>query len=243
MDRRKPILADHKQVTSKLVTPFNDAFGPMREVSWINTMIPELLWIALVQEKCGPQRGLEIITAFTRDVRASDPSRQEVIWAAAGKYASIPIAELQTIVQAQGVAYTEELWAALMPLASWYPAHPLNALFPNNVPSACPEGLAHLKTIVAGLFDRSARDSMLVQATAFSIAFDAGKLKVAPDLALAEFPKIEEYPNTERSKQVAGSIRATLNQMFGETKWMASGTDWPTAFWNRGLEIGPCEDG
>ena len=177
MGIRKPILADHKKVKSKLVTPFNVAFGPMREVSWINTMISELLWIALVQEKYGPQRGVEIITAFTRDIRASDPSRQEVIWAAAGKYASIPIAELQAIVQAEGVAYTDELWAALRPLASWYPAHPLNALFPNNVSSACPEGLAHLKMIVAGLFDRSARDSMFVQATAIWIAFDAGKVE------------------------------------------------------------------
>ena len=132
-------------------------------------------------------------------------------------------------MQAQGVAYTDELWAALMPLASWYPAHPLNALFPNNVPSACPEGLAHLKTIVAGLFDCS-RDSTLVQATAIWIAFDAGKLKVAPHLALAEFPKIEEYPNTERSKQVAGSIRATLNQMFGEINGWLPGRTGPPPF-------------
>ena len=243
MGTRKPILADHRKVKSKLVAPFNDAFGPMREVSWINTMVPELLWIALVHEKHGSRRGVEIITAFTRDVRASDPARQGVIWAAAGKYASIPNAELQVIVQQRGAAYADELWAPLAPLASWYPTHPLNALFPNNIPSACPEGLAHLKAIVTGLFDRSARNSMLVQATAIWIAFDAARLKVAPHLALAEFPKIEEYPNTERSKQVAGSIRATLNQMFGDTKWMASGTDWPTAFWNRGLEIGPCEDG
>ncbi len=91
MGRRKPILADHKNVKSKLVAPFNEAFAPMREVSWINTIIPELLWIALIQEKYGPQRGVEIIAAFTRDVRASEPSRQEVIWAAAGKYASIPL--------------------------------------------------------------------------------------------------------------------------------------------------------
>ncbi len=45
--KRPPVLGDHKRVKSKLVTPFNDAFGPMREVSWINVMIPELLWIGL----------------------------------------------------------------------------------------------------------------------------------------------------------------------------------------------------
>jgi hypothetical protein len=241
MSDRKPILADHKKVKSKLVTPFNDAFGPMHEVSWINTMIPELLWIALVQDKYGPRRGVEIITAFTRDVRASEPSRQEVIWAAVGKYASIPAEELQALVQVKGGAYADELRAAVMPFASWYPAHPLNALFRGAAPSGRLEGLAHLKSILASLFDRAARDSVMVQATAIWIAFDAGKLKVAPHLALADFPKIEEYPDTERSRQVAASIRATLNQLFGDSKWMASGTDWPVAFWNRGLEIESCE--
>ncbi len=242
ISKREPILADHRQIKSKLVTPFNDAFGPMREVSWINTMIPELLWIALVQEKYGPQRGVEIITNFTRDVRASEPSRQEVIWASAGKYASIPDAELLAIVQAKREAYANELCAALLPLASWYPAHPLNPLFPDEAPSARLGGLALIKAIVASLFDRSARDCMLVQATAIWIAFDSGRLKVAPDLALADFPKIQDYPNTERSLQVAESIRATLNVMFGDTKQMASETDWPIAFWNRGLEIDSCED-
>ena len=242
MNKRSPILADHKKVKSKLVTSFNDAFGPICEVSWINTMIPDLLWIALVQEKFGPRRGVEIITAFTRDVRASDPSRETVMWAAAGKYASVPVADLQTIVQVKREAYVDHLLAALLPLASWYPSHPLNALFPDGVPRGCPEGLAHIKTIVAGLFDRTARDSMLAQATAICIAFDTGRLKVARHLALAEFQKIEEYPNTERAKQVAASIRATLNWMFGETKLMASGTDWPVSFWNRGLEIDPCEN-
>jgi len=83
---------------------------------------------------------------------------------------------------------------------------------------------------------------MLVQATAVWIAFDSDKLKVASHLALADFPKIEEYPKTERSLQVAASIRAVLNPMFSDTKWMASDTDWPIAFWNRGLEVEPCED-
>jgi hypothetical protein len=239
MSKPALVLADHKKVKSKLITPFNDAFGAMHEVSWINIMIPELLWIAMVQEKYGLRRSVEIMTAYTRDVRASEPSRQEVIWAAAGKYASIPPVELQAVVQVR--AYAAELSAALLPLVSWYPAHPLNALFPGTR-TADLDGLTQIKAIVGSLFDRSARNSMLVQATAISIAFDSGKLKVAPHLALGDFEKIVDYPNTERSQQVAASIRAVLNMLFADSNLMASGTMWPIAFWNRGLEIDSCED-
>ena len=234
------VLGDHKHIKSKLVTPFNDAFGPMREVSWINTMIPELLWIALVQQAWGPRCGVEIITAFTRDVRASDPKRNGTIWAAAGKFADLPNGVLSSIVDSR--PYRDDLCAPLAPLHAHYPGHPMRELVSEvtTPPPSC--DLGGLKRLVGGLFDRASTSATMVQATATWLAFDADKLKVSAGLALADFPRIEDYPNTDQSKRIAASIRATLNAMFGEVDHMASGTDWPTAFWNRGLELEACED-
>ena len=82
----------------------------------------------------------------------------------------------------------------------------------------------------------------MVQATATWLAFDADRLKVSARLALADFPRIEDYPETEQSQRIAASMRATLNQMFSEINMMASGTDWSTAFWNRGLKLEQCDD-
>jgi hypothetical protein len=237
--RRAPILGDHKRVKSKLVTPFNSAFGQMREVSWINMMIPELLWIALVQDAWGPRRGVEIITAFTRDVRASDSARDRVIWAAAGKFASLPVGELSKIVV--GRPYREDLCAPLTPLHAHYPEHPLRELVPTAGTQSMRD-LCGFKALLSDLFDRRSTRATLTQATATWLAFDADRLKVSAGLALADFPRIEDYPDTEQSQRIAGSIRATLNQMFGEVDLMASGTGWPVAFWNRGLALEPCED-
>jgi len=82
----------------------------------------------------------------------------------------------------------------------------------------------------------------MAQATAVWLAFDCGRLKFSTGLALAEFPKIQDYPDTELSQRIAASIRSSLNQFFGELDMMASGSAWPVAFWNRGLELEPCED-
>lgn len=240
MNTRKPVLADHRRVKSRLVTPFNDIIGPLQEVSWINMMIPELLWIALVQEQYGPHRGVEIITAFTRVVRASHADRAATIWAAAGKFDTIPADELQHLVETKGRTYADDLRAALRPLAAWYPTHPLNTLFTRVELVPEPGDLKHVKTIVAGLFDRASRLATMTQATAVWLAFDAGQLKVASHLAIAQFPEIEDYPDTELSQKIAASIRALLNMLFGEASAMASGSTWPVAFWNRGLEIEPC---
>lgn len=238
--KRPTVLDDHKRVKSKLVTPFNDVFGPMREVSWTNMMIPELLWIALLQQAWGPRRGVEIITAFTRDVRASDPTRDRTIWAAAGKFAALPDGALAGIVR--GRPYEDDLCGPLAPLHTHYPDHPMRELAPavNGPPRS--QDLRALKGLVEELFDRASTSAIMVQATATWLAFDAERLKVSAGLALADFPRIEDYPKTDQSQRIAASIRATLNQMFGEADPMASGTGWPIAFWNRGLELEPCED-
>lgn len=238
--KRTPVLGDHKRIKSKLVTPFNDAFGPIHEVSWINMMIPELLWIALVQEAWGPRRGVEIITAFTRDLRASDPARDRTIWAAAGKFAALPRGALSSTVE--GRSYRDDLCGPLAPLHAHYPDHPMRELAQAATGEHWPQDLGGLKTLVGVLFDRSSTCAIMVQATATWLAFDADRLKVSAGLALADFPRIEDYPETEQSQRIAASIRTTLNQMFGDINMMASGTDWPTAFWNRGLELEQCED-
>jgi hypothetical protein len=237
--KRTPVLGDHKRIRSKLVTPFNDMLGPLHEVSWINMMVPELLWIALVQDAWGPRRGVEIITAFTRDVRASEATRDRMIWAAAGKFASLPEGALASIVK--GRSYRDDLCAPLEPLHTHYPDHPMRELV---AVARTPASLSvlRLKILVSELFDRASIIATMTQATATWLAFDAGRLKVAAGLALADFPRVEDYPNTEQSQRIAASIRTTLNMMFGDADMMASTTGWPIAFWNRGLELEPCED-
>jgi hypothetical protein len=238
--KRRPVLGDHKRVKAKLVAPFNSEFGTMREVSWINTMIPELLWIALVQKAWGVRRGVEIITAFTRDMRSSDPARDRTIWAAAGKFSALPDGVLAGVVE--GRAYRDDLCAPLAPLHVHYPEHPMRELFPAVTKPSWSQGLGGIKELVGELYDRESTSATMVLATATLLAFDANRLKVSAGLALADFPRIADYPRTEQSLRIAASIRATVNLMFGDSDSMASGTDWPIAFWNRGLELEPCED-
>jgi hypothetical protein len=243
MSARTPVLGDHKRVKSKLITPFNDLLGPMRDVSWINTMIPELLWIALLHNAHGDRRAVEIVTAFTRAVRTNSPDFSGTVWAAAGKFADMPDGMLQRIVTGIDAKCADALRTALTPLAALYPTHPVNAIYGDAIPIAEPDMLDHLRHVVVGLYDRSARDTMMVQATAIWVAFDSGRLKVASDLALASFPRIEDYPTTELSQRIGASIRASLNQMFGDGQMMASDGRWPIDFWNHGLQLQPCEFG
>jgi len=240
---RTPVLGDHRLVKSKLVTPINYMLGPIREVSWINTMIPELLWIALLHDAYGDRRAVEIITAFTRATRAHSPEFNDTVWAAAGKFEVMPNGTLTQILRGIDSEYSEALRTALTPLVACYPSNPLNAIYDGTPRPINPTMIGHLRQVVSRLYERSERSTIMVQATAIWIAFDSGRLKVASHLSLASFPKIEDYPATELSQRIAAAIRATLNQMFGDEQMMASKGQWPIDFWNRGLELQVCEYG
>lgn len=242
MPGSKKILGDHKKRGSILVTPFNHTLGPLGEVSWIKTMIPELLWIALIQRSHGHKRGVEIITHLARTVRAVAAPTTHNAFASMSSYEALSTNDAKSVKdQLSETSSLSLIQESLTPLLSWYPFAPLRCLFDEPAAQADAGSLSLLRDTVGHLYARDAFNPMMVQATAVWLAFDSGLLKVAKGLALASFPEIQNYPKTELSQKVGSGIRSGLNAFFGssDTPGFSSG-DWPTKFWDHGLSIDPC---
>jgi hypothetical protein len=242
MAKRPKILADHKKRGQTLVPPFTENFGPIQEVSWIKTIMPELLWIALIQYQHGHKRGVELITSLTRIARLIIPSTDLQTFAFASSYSVFSDSKGKRL--RESLARTGELpliQKSLAPLIAWYPNCPHCGLFSEPIATTSPEGLQSIKSALSSLYHRSDRDPMMVQATAVWLMFDADALKVSKGLALAKFPQIEQYPETLLSQKIGSSIRATLNAFFGSENSYSPDYVWPDNFWNHGLEVEPCE--
>ena len=93
MKNRQRVLSDHKQQGKILVPPFTHMLGPMHEVSWIKTILPELLWIALIHNLHGDQRAVEIITTFSRLARRIKSKSASKWFATTSQYASLSTAD------------------------------------------------------------------------------------------------------------------------------------------------------
>jgi hypothetical protein len=238
---RPAILADHRRRGKTLVPPFTHLLGPLKEVSWRNTMIPEFIWIALLHEAHGDGRAVEVITEFCRLARLASSSSARTWFAPVSHFGHLSENEMRKLkAELQKRELLAALASPLKVLAAWYPEFPLASLVsaPRDARPRAP--LEALKQLVNRMFDRSGREPMMTQATAIWLAFDAEILEVSPDVSLAHFPEIEGYPRTEMSKRIGGSIRSGLNSFFGsETHYSASYT-WPRDFWNRGLAIDEC---
>lgn len=242
MVKRRQILTDHKKRGKTLVPPFTHMLGPLQEVSWVNTIIPEVSWIGLIQYQHGYRRGVELITSLARTVRSvrSDGSRH--IFAAASSYAEVSGPEwvqLRETMAATGDLF--QIRESLEPLITLYPECPLGPVFAAPPVTPHENALHRMTSLVSSLFRRADRDPMMVQATVIWLALDAGVLKVQKGLSLEKFPEIERYPDTEISRKVGGVIRASVNMFFGQEQLYSHASPWPRYFWNRGLALTPCE--
>ena len=240
--RRRPVLPDHQRIGKRLIPPLMQGIK-YKEISWGKQLIPELIWLALINDRYGYLKGAELALALPRSAEEATKNNQRGTWfATISSYAQLSIEEQKRTVKIlRSKNAFDQYRAALLPLIYFYPSCPLSFLFDLETKTEIGmEELEDIKRVLASIFDRRSVEATFIQANAVYIGFTVGKLVVSPDVSLAKFPEVQYYPNTEVSKQVAASIRDTVNIIFGidVTK---DGLTWPTYFWNHGLELEKCD--
>lgn len=242
MGHDRKILDDHKRKGKVLITPFNALLDrPLNEISWRKTILPEILWIGLLHSRFGDHEAVKLITEFCRLARKIECKSQK--WFATSS-SFLTLSEHQCAELAQALAdkkLLKPLREGLQPLVVCYPKSSFTPILSGKKSLKTNQALKLIKETVTAFYDRSERSTVMAQADAIWLAFDADILKVAPGLSLAQFPEIEHYPATKLSKQIASSIRAGLNAMFGLKAHYPPDSPWPTYFWNHSLKIEPCE--
>ncbi|MEW5874649.1 MAG: hypothetical protein AB1752_05650 [Candidatus Zixiibacteriota bacterium] len=235
------VLDDHKQVGKTFKPPLT-SLGPMSEVSWIESMIPEVLWISLIQNEHGYREGVAVVREVSRRARAISASKTEPIFALTSSFRTLTAPERDELCSQLLTSGTLPLVGkALAALQKHYPECPMNFLFEAQVRKLWPAGcLKVLKNVLGELYDKTTRAAATTQATCHCLAFDADKLVVTPESALLHLNEIQNYPRTEMSGRLAGILRAGMH-MFFQPPWYNGSSEWPRYFWNRGLEIDQCE--
>ena len=237
---RRSVLQDHKRQGRRLITPLNASLGGrLADVSWVKSILPELLWIGLLQEDQGINQGEEIIAIVCRRAETAYSGDLRKIFSVTSGYRTFSVTDAEKLKeQLRDDHVLGDLQRSLAPLISWYRDCPLR-IFGSGNESRTDEGLHKLKSVVSTLFDRTSREAALVQTTAVRVGFDAGVIVFARKDLVPDFNEMEHYPETERSRREASKIRAMVPMILDDPSEMKS--PWPEYFWNQGISNDPCE--
>lgn len=232
------MLESHKKLGKRIVPPLADV-APWKEVSWIDELLPELLWIGLLKTRHGLATSARVCAEVTKaaeaELQSMDQTRHACLTGSFESFGTDQFARVRERLEAAHVFH--DLNVAISPLCVAYPECPLAPLakMKPDIESAT----AEIRRQLPAFFDRREEEATFIQILAVYMMLIQGRLSVSEETPFANFPAVEEYPHTEESRRIASGCRA-ITSMLADHSPNESGVSWPTYFWNRGLELEKC---
>lgn len=231
--KRAPLLADHKRLGKKLVPPLMQ-LGNLQLTSWVEVGLPESIWMGVLHEKLGHAEGVQLGLTVTKAI--DSVARQFV--SLTSEFADVQPEHLAAARAQLSDRDRARLDDALLPFVRLYPECPLAPLVTAGTTHDA-RYIEDFKLFLAEMIQRTSRTATLAQASVLYFALVQGRLQVFKGSSLTHIADIEAYPDTPESRQVASSVRATLNMYF--QRQSDATMLWPRYFWNRGFELEPCD--
>jgi hypothetical protein len=235
----KALLKDYKKVGSTFVPPMVHRFDNLDYISWSTQTLPELIWWAVLANRFSHRFAAQIAEEIGKCLATT--AERKFWWAFISDYAHLEKNEVSRLKQSFAQAgLLDRFLHGLTDFLNLYPECPL-ARFLDSPPTGAVDTdyLTNFESLMSDLENKRSRNGVLAQAQVVYLGFVSGRLHVKKGLVLADFPEVQHYPTTERSKQVGASICATVNMLVG-TNLPKYGEDvWVQYFWRRSLELRP----
>jgi hypothetical protein len=235
----KKILADHKKVGSRFIPPMAQ-LDKLKEIRYANDILPEILWIGLINSELGYRRGTELITNIAEDAVKVFASKKQVNFALTSSYnllLSEQKSKLVEMLAPQGQLQT--LRKCLEPLIILHGSFPLSFLGQSQQNYKKDALIETLKKCVKDHFNKYNQPAMVAQATVMYISGITGGLYFCKGIEPPDIEKIITAPESEEGKKAAGSVRA-----FMLTELMPNEGDrlgeWANNFWDENYKISSC---
>ena len=236
----KPVVLEgHKRVGKKFLPPFRQLPGQINEVSWLNRILPELIWMGVLNDNFGMRRGIELSSELARLANETYAQQKSPNFTFASSYSVFDTDKTKLLLEkleAKGLLV--DLRNGLIGFLNLYPKAPLSFLriaLDHNV--ECFVG--SMKATLERHFFRREQPAMVLQANVLYVAGICGKLVYTNNVKPPDLSALVTNFESEEGRKAAAHVRASVTGFVGmlldEEK-----NDWPRYFWNRGLDIDKC---
>ena len=235
---RRRVLQGYRQEGKRFVPPLLQHVSPT-EAPWMDNLVPELIWIALLNKMFGNVEGTALAKNIAKAAAKCDQTAKRA-FAATSDYAKLSDEERQCVRAALSADGTlGRACQGLAALIHHYERFPLAFLAdPDSSSEDSPcSALGDLRDTIGSISDRRSHAGIFAQATVVDISFINDKLRVPPGLTLSNLTPLEEYPMTDESQKVAAFVRSAVTGLL--TQDIPS--NWRNSFWNQGRSLGDCE--
>lgn len=212
------------------------AHFPMGEVSWTKELLPEFLWLGLLNRHLGEHETARLLQEFV----AGAGILPAMTWLALmSSYAAFDERSRASCRDALSAKRREQLSGSLEPLTAIFPEHPMAFLISPAATDAS-TSVPELRKAVSELHDRHGVPAIWMQTQAEYLLLEQRLISFASEAMVPDLNAISGYPRTEESQRAAAQIRAQLNGLSETFLGALPDRTWGTRFWNKCMSLGEC---
>lgn len=237
----KPVLDDHKRSGKRFIPKLVDSLGQKLEyVQWVNRIVPDLIWIALIIQKHGVNDGRRLAIEIARAAESQREGSSRYWFACASTFERIDEQGRRSIIEALSRrGLLDAIAVAILPLSARFRQFPMR--FVNQSVPSC--NGSHTRAINLAITEMCNRHSVVatqVQIVATEIGYAIGMMIDATGRPSIPFDAISEFPDSDRSQLLAGTSRCTVSSI-GMGPLESAAPSWPREFWGSGPTGTTCQ--
>lgn len=237
MSKRR-ILEGHKQSGKRFIPPMKQLPG-MQMTSYVNDMLPELIWIGLLNDRLdyvATARLVEKIVQVAAEAAPDAKGRNYALCSHLGALEDPQRAALLQTLDTEGLL--TRLRLAIAPLVLLYEDFPMAFVGP-------PEDLISRETLLDRIYraidrhiDKYQTPGIILNGEMLLTRLVSGTIKFSADIKIPDFNAVLEAPESDEARHAAGFMRANALGEFGMLK---VDNRWARAFWNTNYTLSACE--
>lgn len=240
MTEKKKVLEGHKKVGSKFIPPMMQ-MPNWREISYINQILPEIIWMGLINDEFGYRDGIALSSNLAKRAFDLKETDKHINFTLVSNFNSLSAERKSELVR--DLKETSELAKyqdSLLPLIALYEEFPLSFIGMSERIFDKSALIKKIKYCIEKHIDKYETPALIIQANVLYVRGSTGGLHVAPHIEIPDLNTLIEDPESEKAKRTGGFVRISAMQELmplGETRV----GDWAKSFWNQGYKIDKCD--
>lgn len=236
MSEPKQLLPGHKRVGKRFIPPMKQ-IPKMMEFSYVDDLLPQLIWLGLINDKVGFIKGarlFEQIALITYDVLAKSAHCNLALL---DTFRLLDEGQKAAIVNAlEHERVLVKLRICLAPLLILYDNCPINFI---GIPEEVVDEqmlIQSMRDCVGNHLDKYKTPGIVLHGSMLLARLVTGTISLPMDIP--DFNSVVSAPDSQEAKSAAGFMRANA---MAEVAMLKIDRSWSEYFWNRGAELSPCE--
>ena len=219
----------------------------LQETSFIDELLPSLIWMSALYLRCDGRLATKIIVEFIKDAEAIFIEERPQPLHEIGNFTLLSKEQKRAIYDVvKNKDYFETLLDNLEHQHHILKGYPLNFLFEDHIYAVDKtEAIDMLSEDVKILLDRHSSIATKVQVTAVYTTLETGRLKISNSIELPDFNAVFTKPDSEEANRAAAFARANMNGSIGmfrqdNDELNIKAHSWVKDFWAQTFKLSGC---